>query len=150
MLETLKKKWWLIAIVIVAGALLLNSFGVINKSAEKILKSQDIWTVTLPGISNEGAESYWKFDQKTVTLADNIDDIRTPANADAGKVEYVDKHTIKITNSASSTSDETITIKFDDLNRDKLEGTMTMDSDKDNDSLKIALEPSNKSKNTSK
>lgn len=150
MLETLKKKWWLIAIVIVAGALLLNSFGVINKSAEKILKSQDIWTVTLPGISNEGAESYWKFDQKTVTLADNIDDIRTPANADAGKVEYVDKHTIKITDSASSTSDETITIKFDDLNQDKLEGTMTMDSDKDNVSLKIALEPSNKSKNTIK
>ena len=132
MLETLKKKWWLVAIVVVIGGVLLNNAGIINKSAEKTLKSQNVWEVNIKnfqtGEMDDDEKLFWKFDKTDVFQGTKLEDVQDMTDSvvdNKASVKYVDKNTVEIT--SEQMKDVTMRLKLDDLNNDKMNGKITVE-----------------------
>lgn len=133
MLETLKKKWWLVAIVVVVGAVLLNNAGIINKSAEKTLKSKDAWEVTLKNPtdgSSFGSAVYLRFVDNEVIGGTSVENLREmDKKADEkGKTEYIDKNSVKVSFDKDAVNENLpeghFTLKLDNLDGDVLKGSV--------------------------
>lgn len=140
MLETLKKKWWLVAIVVVIGGVLLNNSGVLNKSLEKTLKSENAWAVKLtdPTSSSDNTMTlYAKFVGKDVYLGQSAEEAeKNSEDADAmkkgnmGNLDYTDNNSAKISIDVpefkEKIGDGSITLKVDDLKATPLNGKLVV------------------------
>lgn len=145
MLETLKKKWWLIAIVVVVGGVILDNAGIINKSAEKVLKSQDIWAVNMRDSYGEMSEEpvqYLKFKNKDVFASGNLEDIQNMTDSvedSRTPTTYSDKNTVKLY--PDDADGKSISLKFSDLNKDSLKGKFVVEDNGTETSTDMVLKP---------
>ena len=146
MLETLKKKWWLVAIVVVVGGVMLDNAGIINKSAEKILTSQDVWVATIrdpyTGEMDEEHVQYFKFNKKDAFQSGNLEDIQNMTDSvvnTKSTVKYADKNKMNLY--PDKTSYESISIKFDEMDKDNLKGKFIVVSDGVETSTDMVLKP---------
>lgn len=91
----LKKKWWLVAIIGIAGFLFMKESGYMDPAAKQVLEKQGTWEMTMkiPGYENDPV--YVKFDHNTMGMGEE-DRIRNDDPYTVLNVSYTDKKTMAV------------------------------------------------------